>query len=313
MCAKSSLSLPVLATLLVISGCALFRSDGDPDGMDITWPELRKNAGPQHADTEQSASRVLKAAIVEANIVRQPVSDPRIRTLVWEGLDESGLMSPEDRQRLNRGGFRVGVAGGSMPWALQSLARDATQVATSGSAETDIAALDHNFQLPVGPTFSVFERGVTRLEVQPALDPAVIPVDSIAELQGLQDLRNLRCAVEVTVTELNSDWALLTAVPQIYAGTATTRLTIQGNNSQLPVRQNTIPLYQHQFRVKLHRGEVAVIGRHGDDEWNAGRLFFQPDSGSAASECLLLIRLADVSEIRGRSDTSVAIGKKYVW
>ncbi len=113
--------------------------------------------------------------------------------------------------------------------------------------------------------------------------------------------------------EASEDWVLLKVLPQIYSGANTLRLSVVGNNDHLPVRQNVYPLYDQQFQIKLHRGEVAVMGRFGDDDWDVGRLFFRPGTGSAASESLLLIRLLGVEQTTGRSEASVSVGKKYNW
>lgn len=294
--------------LLLLAGCALFRADGQSVDPDVPWAERDGSDG-----TAASQAPVLQVAQFEANIVRRPANDARVRTLVWEDLDESGPMSPEERQKLNKSGFRVGVAGSSTPWALQSLARDASQAAVSGSGESATDSMQDNFRVPVGPAFAVFERGVTHLEVQKQLDPSLIPLDSIPELTGLKQAGHLRCVMQVTVEELDQGWALLNVLPEIHSGARTMRLSVTGTSDQLPVRQNVYPLYEQQFKLKLHRGEVAVIGRYGSDHWSPGRLFFQPDSGSAASESLLLIRLAGVDQVKGRSDMSVSIGKKYSW
>ena len=297
------------ATLtLFVSGCALFRSGTDTGGLGLTWADLR---GQKAEESDNSPK--LNVAQLEANIVHRPANDSRIRTLVWEELDESGVMSPEQRQRMNSSGFRIGVAGSSTPWALQSLAQDARKAAVSGNSDASIAAMSTAYQAPIGPSFPVFEGGMTRLEVQTNLDSSQIPLRSIGGLDNLRDAEHLRCAVQGTVEEASDDWVLLTVLPQIHSGSNAMRLSVIGNNDHLPVRQNVYPLYEQQFQIKLHRGEVAVIGRFGSDEWNAGKLFFQPNSGSAASESLLLIRLLGVDHAMGRSEASVSVGKKYDW
>lgn len=307
------MSVPrVLSTatlMLFVSGCALFQSGADTSGLGLTWAELR---GAKLSE-EQSNAPTLNVALLEANIVHRPVNDARIRTLVWEELDESGVMSPEQRQQLNSNGFRVGIAGSSTPWALQSLAKDAQKAAIAGSSDPSLASMNTAYQAPIGPSFSVFEGGMTRLEVQNKLDPGQIPMRSIEGLEGLRETDHLRCAVQVTVDEAGDDWVLLTVLPQIHSGSNSLRLSVVGNNDHLPVRQNVYPLYEQQFQLKLHRGEVAVIGRFGSDEWNPGRLFFQPNEGSAASESLLLIRMLGVNQAVGRSETNVSVGKKYNW
>ena len=314
----------VVATLLLLPGCALFGSDESknaslsaaiPWGQLFTGDRSDVNSLPaplpwsrRKADAQDDTSTILLMARLEANIATRPANDPCIRSLVWEELDESGLMSPENRQRLNLSGFRVGVAGSATPWALQSLAREATVAGRSTDAQQSIPEMSHSGMMALGPVFSVMQNGKSLLEVQSQLDPQTIPLSRIPDLASLRDRSGLRCVFEVSVKELNDDWALLSVLPQIHAGAATTRLSINGTSNQLPVRQNIVPLYDQQFTVKLHTGEVAVIGRHDSGDWNPGRLFFQPDSGTSASERLLMIRLAGVDKVRGQSDASFRVG-----
>lgn len=287
-----------LATiLLLLPGCALFTSENsDQAGLSAGLPLSKRKPG-----SDADGLPTLSMVRLEASIVRRPVNDARVRRHVWEELDESGLMSPDVRQRLNRNGFRVGVAGSTAPWALQSLAQEAIaanrpsdlrQVAGSGS------------QVSIGPAFSLMLEGKSLLEVQGPLDPGKLPLSQIPQLAALRDRSNMKCVFEVSVKELNEDWVLLNILPQIHAGTETARLSIQGANDQLPVRQNVMPIYDHQFTVKLLTGEVAVIGYHESSEWTLGRLFFFPDTSSAGSENLLIIRMVGIEELKGQSDPS---------
>jgi hypothetical protein len=293
----------VVAMLMLLPGCALMKSDGSesPSLSLLHWGKGRS------ADEIDSAP-VLPMARLEASIASRPENDMRVRQLIWKELDESGLMSPDNRQRLNQSGFRVGVAGSATPWALQSLAKEATAASRTSESQQPLAMQTQDGVDALGPSFSVMQGGKSLLEVQSQLDPQRIPFSEIPDLASLRDRSGLRCVFEVSVKELNDDWALLSFLPQLHAGAVTTRLAIDGISSQLPVRQNIIPLYDQQFTVKLHTGEVAVIGRHETDDWNPGRLFFKPESGSSASERLLMIRFSGVEKVRGQRDPSFRVG-----
>lgn len=287
----------VATILLFLPGCALFTAQNtDSSGLAAGMPWSKRKLAAQ-TDSHPTLSMVR----LEASIVRRPVNDARVRRHVWEELDESGLMSPEIRQRLNENGLRVGVAGSTAPWALQSLAQEA--VAANRSNELRQIGGTEN-QMSVGPAFSLMLEGKSLLEVQGPFDSGKLPISQIPQLSALRDKSNMKCVFEVTVKELNEDWVLLNILPQIHAGTETARLSIQGANDQLPVRQNVMSIYDHQFTVKLLTGEVAVIGHHDSTEWNLGRLFFLPDTSSTGSEHLLMIRMAGIEELRGQSDPS---------
>ena len=89
--------------MLLLPGCALFQVTGDASKT-ITSP--REWFGT-NADADDGPT--LSTARLEASIVTRPANDERIRQHVWLELDESGLMAPDRRQRLNQSGFRVAV------------------------------------------------------------------------------------------------------------------------------------------------------------------------------------------------------------
>lgn len=280
----------------------MFRTETDDDNLKSIWADLRND------ETQRKIPPIaIRSAVLEANIVRRLASDTRIRQLVWEDLDESGVMSPEDRQRLNQSGFRVGIAGNSNSWVLQNLAKDAVKAAVAHDDDDEfVTSAGAKFQQPLGPAFNVFEHGMTQLEVQSQIDVSVIPIEEIPELKDLRDTGDLRCVVQIRAEELEDGWVMLTVLPQLHSGSSVPRLSVAGNRDALSVRQKVYPLYEQQFRIKLHRGEVAVIGQFDGDSWSPGRLFFQPTTGSSSSASLLLIRLVSTNEVQGVSEKAIA-------
>ena len=288
--------------MLLLPGCALFQANG----------EVSKNvAVPRDwfgISAETDDGPTLNSARLEASIVTRPAHDERIRQHVWLELDESGLMAPDRRQRLNQSGFRVAVASGTTPWALESLAREALAAlrSTEGQASSN-SQMNDQFSA-MGPTFNVMQNSKSLIEVQSQLDSAILPLSELPELAVLRDQSGLRCVMEVSVKELTEDTVLLSVLPQIHVGANTTRFSISGAIEQLPVRQNIVPLYDQQFTVRLHTGDMVVIGQQRSETWNTGRLFFEPLSGSAATERLMMIRLAGVDQLKGKSDPSYRLG-----
>lgn len=287
--------------LLFVPGCEIFRRDAAGSTLNVLpWRKPKSEA-------ETIPAPILKMARLEATTAIRPANDAKIRRLVWEELDESGIMAPDVRTLLNKNGFRVGVASSASPWALQSLAQDAMSAQRTDDMQNAPTMVQNGIG---GSQFSLIQGGRSLIEVQSGLDTLKLPVSQIPELATTRDRSNLRCVFEVTVQELNDEWAMLNIVPQIHSGVSTARLSIDGSSDQFPIRQNIVPLYEHQFNVKLLAGEVAVIGRHDAKEWNLGRLFFQPESGSSASERLMMLRLVAVDKIKGQSDPSFRL-KSY--
>lgn len=291
------------AATLCVCGCALLVPDRTSES-GFGTPEVSA------ADTDAGSGPIRLAAGLEAGIITRPRNDVRIRKLIWEQLDESGLMAPEFRQRLNASGFRVGVAGSSSPWALQSLARDGIGGERTAAAVSSSAS---GGPVSVGPRFTLMQGGSSRLELQPFVNLSVIPVEQISELSGVRDLSNLKCVIELTVEELEPDWVQVKLLPQLHVGARTARLSVDATTDQLPIRQRIIPLYEQQCRIRLHRGEVAVVGLQASEEWTPGAFFFCPDRSPAAQESILLIRLDDIDRLKGEIASSGGFASKYPW
>ncbi len=288
--------------MLLLPGCALFHSKGDAPDNCGTARELFSRSDEKHEGP------VLNTARLEASIVVRPANDAGIRKDVWTELDESGLMAPDRRQRLNQHGFRVAVSSGNAPWDLQVLAREAYAATQSTEGQASLSTNLSDQLGPMGPSFSVMQNGKSLIEVQSQLDTSMLPVKELPELAAVRDQCDLRCVFEVSVKELSDDIVLLSVLPQIHHGANTTRFSVSGSIEQLPVRQNIVPLYDQQFTVRLHTGDIVVIGQQRSDAWNSGRLFFEPVTGSAATERLLMIRLAGIDQMKGQSDASFRLG-----
>ena len=288
--------------MLLLSGCALFHTKGERSDTRTTARELFARSEEKHDGP------VLNTARLEASIVVRPSNDECVRKRVWTELDESGLMAPDRRQRLNQHGFRVAVSSGNAPWDLQVLAREAYAATQSTEGQSPLSTSLSDQLGPMGPSFNVMQNGKSLIEVQSQLDTSLLPIKELPELAAVRDQSDLRCVFEVSVKEISEDIVLLSILPQIHHGARTTRFSVSGATEQLPVRQNIVPLYDQQFTVRMHTGDIVVIGQQRSDTWNSGRLFFEPLSGSAATERLLMIRLAGIDQMKGQSDLSFRLG-----
>ena len=286
---------------LTATGCDLFRSLGDGQSpLTSMLPAPDRTSGKQ-----ASPSATLSLARLEVCIASRPLHDHKSRKLVWEELDESGLMAPEQRKKLNDSGFRVGVAGSSTPWAVQSLARDASRPVSNegplGSPTSSGTAHDSSF----GTMFQLLPGGQSYLEIQSQLDESRLSLQRIPQLARLQNAGQIRCVFELSVRELSADWVLLNLLPVVYSGSSTARLTIEQNTDKLPVRQDMLPLYEQQVQVRLLAGEIAVLGRYAAEDpekWSIGSLFFQPFSEPGSTERILMVRMDGIETLQGRSD-----------
>ncbi len=254
---------------------------------------------------------MLQMARMESCVPRGPRDDTRILQLAWQELDESGVMAPQHRRKLNDAGLRAGVAARSTPWILKKLAQEASREYRPRTAEA-LPALspDNASNNRFGQAFSLMAGGNSYVDLQSDLDLSIKALQQIPQLESLREAGNLRCTMEVSIQEINTHWVKVRLLPIIFTGRATPRLTIVDQQEQLPVRQNMFPIYELQIELLLLPGEIIVVGQMTTDQPHSiGRLFFSPDTGSSGRESLLMIQLTGIDQLQGQSDPTFTPGQ----
>ena len=228
-----------------------------------------------------------------------------MRELAWEELDESGVMSHSDRNRLNQSGIRIGVSGGTLPWALESLLRGERVNSESSAASTRRSDNASSFGLQV----AIPQGSNSIIELSPEGKSLMVPPGRIDGVSKSGELNDARCVLDVTATEYGEGWVVLRFLPQIHHGSRTMRYSVSASGEQLPIRQRIQPLYDQQFEVKLHINETLVIGYQKQDEWTIGRMLLQSDSLTSTSERLLAIQLKQIEEVAGQKSMDISYSK----
>lgn len=289
-------------SLLSAAGCALFRAE------DHDLLSSQSALKPDQVAEFQDQLPVRNVVRLETSITSASAADKRIRTLVWEELDESGLMSPEDRRRLNQSGIRVGVSGGALPWALESLRRgEHSDLTTSqvtvapGNTGSSSTAFGSHIAIPEGSS--------SMIELPTDGATLTIPAGEIAGMKHGRDLQDARCLIELTPVEHGHGWVVIRFLPQIHHGAVTTRYDITPGAPQMPVRQKIQPLYEQQFELKLHTNETVVIGHMEQDEWTVGRLLFQSESLTSRTERLISFQLTELEKVTGQKSLNISYSK----
>lgn len=298
-------ALHAFATLAIcMCGCAIFSTARE----DLLAPQ-KPLSNDQIAEFNEDQPPTRNVVRLNTSIVSTVASDQRIRTLVWEELDESGLMSPDNRRRLNQSGLRVGVAGGTLPWALESLAREEHSSASQQSQRhtIDPAITQKSF---LGTQVAIAEGSSSHIEFPAPDGKLVIPAGQIAGLKNGAVLHNARCIFEITPLEFGNGWVVIRVVPQIHHGALTTRYDLGNENQRMPLRQKVRPLYEQQFELKLHVNETVVVGHLDQEEWTVGRMLFQADSLTSRSEKLIALQLNDLEKVAGQKSLQVTY-KRY--
>lgn len=291
----------LILTLMIMSlpGCALF-APATSDLLERNEPLSLDQV--QDFETKAPVRRVVRLG---TSIVSARSSDRRIQSLVWEELDECGLMSPEDRRRLNESGIRVGVAGGALPWSLQSLL-NGDQIRTgSNNADQTAGSRSSSF----GMNVAIPEGSPSVVELPVESNRLFIPADQIAGLKQGGELENARCILQLNAIEYGDGWVVIQVLPQIHYGASTTRFSVATTGTQAPVRQRIQPLYEQQFQLKLHTNETVVIGQFQQKDWSIGKLLFQTDGLSSQSDRLLALQLTGVDEVSGKKQVAFSYQK----
>lgn len=292
---------PQLISLCLLStcGCALF--GGGAKGLTEFSQPLTSD---QLNDFENDlpTRNVVRLA---ASIISAPATDKRVRELVWEELDESGLMSPEDRRRLNQSGIRVGVSGGTVPWALTSLKQGEQHQLKFRPGSYPSSGQN----MSLGTHVAIPEGGRSVVELPATHNQVIIPAGRIAGLHDGAELSNARRILELTPVEYGNGWVVIRFLPQIHYGSVTTRFNIAGAQQTMPVRQRIQPLYEQQFELKLHANETAVIGYLKQDDWSVGRLLFQSDQLTSSTEGLIALQLQTIEKVAGQKSLHVDYSK----
>ncbi|MEZ6060472.1 MAG: hypothetical protein R3C19_08935 [Planctomycetaceae bacterium] len=298
-----------ILTLLVtaVPGCALFRDDSSGE-LSLKLPFRRFAAEPE-IDANAPTRKVVH---LDASVVVQPAADQTIRELAWEELDESGLMDPRDRQRLNEAGFRVGASGMTLPWAVASLVDHAPVPQQQRRTTGDVLIGRKPDAKPAsrfGSPVAIPEGSDSVILLNSSVPGAAIPDTAPSELQQLRQIQDGRCLLHVEVASFGEGWVVLKFQPQIHFGSSTNRYSIEQGREQMAVRQNVIPLYEQQFEVKLHTNEAVVVGYRESADWTIGKLFFRSETLTSAQEHLLVLRLAGVEEVVGQKELNVQYSK----
>lgn len=289
----------LILALLSLTGCALFAP--------ATSKLLNQNEplDLQQIQDFQASSPVRRVVRLETSIVSALASDKRIRSLVWEELDESGLMSPEDRRRINQGGIRVGVSGGTLPWSLTSL-MNGERSQTSQNRDSQMSG---SHSASFGMQIAIPEGSPSIMELPREGNSLFVPAGEIAGLKQGGELENARCVLQMKAVEYGDGWVVIQFLPQIHHGAVSRRLSVAQGAEQLQVRQNIRPLYEQQFELKLHTHETVVIGYLAQDDWTAGRLLFQSDTLSSKTERLLALQLTQLEEVAGQKSMTINYSK----
>lgn len=216
--------------------------------------------------------------------VDRPADDPLLMQTLWRQVDQVGASTPETRAMLSRNGFRLGLAGGQPPPALQTLLGLTTEIASKPGV--DDPRMMHGRQLALTPGQDaevLLHQDLTDFPIRYRL---ANQEDEVSYLQA-------RCLFRIKPVRLNEGWVRVEFTPEVQHGQHQLRRAATDDGWALRGGQLTDSRQSLGFSVTLNTGEFAAIGCDGQTGDTPGRAFFSATKDGRAIQRLLVVRLAD--------------------
>jgi hypothetical protein len=267
-CRRSAIRSLIGVACCALEGCTILKIDHKQSASKPVLPPL---VAPKDALT------------LEVYYIERGAGDALIGESLWRQLDEAGaIKSQEVRSRLRTAGLRVGLAGTNPPQALRAAAAEQRSASERGPGAMRkvslLAGQETTIEAAIiDDAFQVRTRGTAGERVTP--------------------YAGARCILRISGERQQDGWVRLHVHPELHHGAKTFRSSAQDGDWKLHQGQKIDQLYEQRFDVELSLGELVVLGPLGDEPDTIGARFFRTGEPPAASERVLVIRVADVQQI----------------
>lgn len=265
----------------------------------LNWFAPSTDAPALHEDGKPAPTR--DVITLDIAIAKRPMRDPLLG-LLWDDVDEIGVLDGQQRDVLNRSGFRIGVAG-TIPSALQTILRESTEE----EAQIDNPTWKNGTgTLPGSSSVTLFDGQDALFRVSPATARVLISsranpsANDAGESQT--EYENAQCVFRVTAHKIQDGWIKLRVLPEIHHGQRVNRAVITDDGPQYRESQKVEVMYDYQFDVTLNPGEAAVIGSTADStSGTPGHGFFDTDHDGSRSAMtrLITVRFSSMQTVTG--------------
>lgn len=245
--------------------------------------------------TQQAPAR--DSIVLDVALADRRVDDSLVQ-LLWDDVDEIGVLDVETKRMLNANGFRIGVAGSSVPAALNTILRESKQKEPNQPAwnrSTD--------QMPGSSVVTLFNGQDTLFEVGSNSALSFIEVDKNGVAQEEPtEYESVRCVIRLTAEKMQEGWIKLRFLPEIHHGANANHLTVATDGLKYKKSQRIEKLYRYQFEVTLNPGEIAIIGANESDDNRPGRRFLTNQGAAELSHKLITVRFLETNSVIGVRD-----------
>ena len=278
-----------------LGGCAVFNKSVDAFTPGGDYDESATE------DPRMVFKPVIDQIALEVALVERPADDPLRDRALWDSVSEVGAVDAERADRLRAAGFRVGVASADPPEAVRALIERKERIGTplpgtklGGDRGADGVNLTYvplragaDAALPTGPG------GGDLLVATPADGGKPARTESFDSAAGV---------MRVGCRTPQKGWVTFQLTPEIHHGPAAMRAVPGAAGLETAHGQRVRAWPDRSFEVTLTVGDSIILGLREDAA---------PDSLAAAllaaekhghqTDRLLVVRLADVRQIEGRS------------
>jgi len=243
-------------------------------------------------DHQQAASKPVlppmvqpqDALTLEVYYIERGAGDPLLGDALWRHLDEAGAVkSPAVRARLRAAGLRVGLAGTNAPQTLRAAAAERRSAAERGPGGMQ--------------KVSLLAGQETTIEAANIDEPFELQTNG-ASGKHVTPYNGARCILRLSGERQADGWVRLHVQPELHHGRSTIQPKATNGDWKLQQGQTIDHLFDQRFDVELNIGELVVVGPLGDEHDSIGGSFFRSGEPPAASERVLVIRVADVQQIK---------------
>ncbi len=204
---------------------------------------------------------------------------------LWREIDQIADMTPDQRTRLRKNGWRIGHASSRPPRVLEQLLELAV-------GQNEVVDRERGVTVRKVGLLSGNELPIELTDVLPVLE---IPTDRSDEPLRFE---NARAVLRLRVEREQDGWARLHFQPEIHHGEALMRPVATQFDWIVRQQSEITPLFDQQFSLSLNTGEMAVVSTTESDEPSSGRSFFRSIEKTGQMQRMMVLRVAEMQRLK---------------
>ncbi|QDT18195.1 hypothetical protein CA12_43360 [Alienimonas californiensis] len=257
-------------------------------------------------DPRMAAFRpVIDQILLDVVLVERPADDPLLGRALWDSVGEIGAVDADRAGRLRSAGFRVGVASADPPEAVRALIERQEVIGTPlpNSRTTRLGAGDRDNEVQVN-RITLRVGGDTTLPTAPRQsDLLVVTPAANGKPSRTESFDTATGQMRIGCRTPQKGWVTFDLTPEIHHGPQAMRAVPGPAGLETAHGQRVRAWPDRSFEVTLTVGDSVILGLRNDaapDSLAAALL--AAEKNGHATDRVLVVRLADIRQIEGRSE-----------